>query len=240
MRPVGGDSCRSVSWSASRNTGSLVYCAMPFPRRNGRYARSRSRIRQPSIVVSSVSTIALQPQRFRARDEARDELVRRAPVELEPARCVAHRTRRFLHRARGLVREDERDALRGGCARDGHVRVAVGHLQDADRTEDERARQRRAEHLGRGRPDRDVAEHPRHDAPPLERRAVLAHRLLGARAARDVGVSLRRHGLSRRLLETLERDRNGRIRAPRAADVDLELSLAPDADGHACTLTAPP
>ena len=180
------------------------------------------------------------PAPLSPRDEARDELVRRAPVELEPARCVAHGTCCFLHRARGLVREDERDALRGGCARNGHVRVAVGHLQDADRTEDERARQRGAEHLGRGCPDRDVAEHPRHDAPTLERRAVLAHRLLGSRAARDVGESLRRHGLSRRLLETLERDGNGRIRAPRAADVDLELSLAPDADGHACTLTASP
>ena len=149
MRPPAGASCRSVSWSASTNTGSLVYCAIPFPRRNGRYARSRSRIRQPSIVVSSVSTIARAPAALRARDEARDELVRRAPVELEPARCVAHRPRCLLHRARGLVREDERDALRGSGARDRDVRVAVRHLEDADRAEDERARQRRAEHLGR-------------------------------------------------------------------------------------------
>jgi hypothetical protein len=48
--------------AASTKTGSLVYCAIPLPRKNGRYARSRSRIRQPSIVVSSVSTIAEQPQ----------------------------------------------------------------------------------------------------------------------------------------------------------------------------------
>ena len=63
IRPPGGGSWRSVSCSASTKTGSLVYCAIPLPRRNGRYARSRSRIRQPSIVVSSVSTIALQPHR---------------------------------------------------------------------------------------------------------------------------------------------------------------------------------
>ena len=81
------------------------------------------------------------PAPLSPRDEARDELVRRAPVELEPARCVAHGTCCFLHRARGLVREDERDALRGGCARYGDVRLAVRHLEDADRTEDERARQ---------------------------------------------------------------------------------------------------
>ena len=94
MRPPGGASWRSVSCSASTKTGSLVYCAIPFPRRNGRYARSRSRIRQPSIVVSSVSTIAEQPQRSARDDEALDELVRRAPVELEPARRVAHRRAR--------------------------------------------------------------------------------------------------------------------------------------------------
>ena len=84
---------------------------------------------------------------------------------------------------------------RGGGARDGDVRVAVRHLEDADRAEDERARQRRAEHLDRGVARRDVPQHPRDDPPALERRAVLAHRLLRAGAARDVGVSLRRHAL---------------------------------------------
>ena len=36
MRPLGGGACRSVSCSASTKTGSLVYCAIPLPRRNGR------------------------------------------------------------------------------------------------------------------------------------------------------------------------------------------------------------
>ena len=39
---------RALRPSAARNTGSLVYCAMPWPRRNGRKAGSRSRGRQPS------------------------------------------------------------------------------------------------------------------------------------------------------------------------------------------------
>ncbi len=40
-----------------------MYCAIPLPCRNGRYAPSRSRVRQPSIVVSSVTTIAPHPHR---------------------------------------------------------------------------------------------------------------------------------------------------------------------------------
>jgi hypothetical protein len=43
-------------------TGSLVYCAIPLPRANGKKARSRSRGRQPKSVVPSVITIASQPQ----------------------------------------------------------------------------------------------------------------------------------------------------------------------------------
>ena len=140
------------------------------------------------------------------RDEALDQLVRRAPVELEPARGVAHRPRGFLHGSRRLVGEDEGDALGRGRAGDGDVGVAVCHLEHADRAENERARQRRSQHLGRRLPDRDVAEHPRNDPPALERRAVLAHRLLGAGAARDVREALWGHGLacggSRRSNET--------------------------------------
>ena len=50
-------------------------------------------MRQPSIVVSSVTTIASQPQRLGALDEALDEVVLGAPVELEPARRVAELAR---------------------------------------------------------------------------------------------------------------------------------------------------
>ena len=85
--------------------------------------------------------------------------------------------------------------------------------------------------------DRDVAEHARDDAPALEGGAVLAHRLLGAGAARDVRVALGdirlRAAASRRSTET---GTAGCVPA-RAADVDLELPLASDPDGHARTLT---
>ena len=86
---------------------------------------------------------------------------------------------------------------------------------------------------------RHVAKHPRDDAPALERRAVLAHRLLGAGAARDVRVALGGHALARRRFEALDRDGHRRIRPACAPDVDLELPLAPDPDGHAGTLTRP-
>ena len=59
---VGSPDVSTVDGSTMlRNTGSLVYCAIPLPVANGRYASSRSRERQPSIVVSSVTTIASQP-----------------------------------------------------------------------------------------------------------------------------------------------------------------------------------
>src|SRR5438105_1497845 len=59
--PGGGSGAGSA---VSRpNTGSLVYCAIPLPRRNGRYARSRSRGRHPSTVGSGATTTARQPHR---------------------------------------------------------------------------------------------------------------------------------------------------------------------------------
>ena len=52
---------RAAASTSRRNTGSDVYCAMPLPSANGRCPRSRSRGRQPSIVVSRVTTSASQP-----------------------------------------------------------------------------------------------------------------------------------------------------------------------------------
>ena len=53
----------------------------------------------------------LAAARLGARDEALDEVVVGAPVELEPARRVAELARARLHRARRLVGEDHRHAL---------------------------------------------------------------------------------------------------------------------------------
>jgi hypothetical protein len=44
--------------SFARKTGSVKYCPQPCPSRKGRYDRRRSRGRQASVRVSSVTTIA--------------------------------------------------------------------------------------------------------------------------------------------------------------------------------------
>src|SRR5438132_1837802 len=53
-----GGSSSGGPGSRERKTGSLVNWAMPSPSRNGRYAFRRSRGRQPSVSVSSVTTTA--------------------------------------------------------------------------------------------------------------------------------------------------------------------------------------
>ena len=171
------------------------------------------------------------------RDEALDELVRRAPVELEPARGVSHRAGGLLHRAGRLVGEDERDAFGRSGPRHRDVRIAVRHLQHADGAQDEGARQRRSEDVDGRLSGRNVAKHSRDDSPALERGAVLAHRPFGPRAARDVCVALGGHALACCGFEPLDGDGDGRIRPACAPDIDLELPLASDSDGHACTLT---
>ena len=70
-RPRGTATGAAVVSSKCMNTGSLVYCAMPAPYMNGRNARSRSRGRQPKSVVSSVATIASQPQSSARRTKLR-------------------------------------------------------------------------------------------------------------------------------------------------------------------------
>ncbi len=58
-----GDSPAAATRSRtiSMKRGSEVYCAMPIPWVKGNDPRSRSWVRQPSIVVSSVTTRAFAP-----------------------------------------------------------------------------------------------------------------------------------------------------------------------------------
>ena len=49
------------SWTSSQNRWSDVYCAIPIPRANGSEPRLRSFGRQPSMVVSRVTTRASAP-----------------------------------------------------------------------------------------------------------------------------------------------------------------------------------
>ena len=64
-------------------------------------------------------------------DQALDELVRRRPVQLEPARGVAHRGGALLHRHRRLVGEDHRHAHRRRRAGHGEVGLVVHQLEGA-------------------------------------------------------------------------------------------------------------
>ena len=136
----------------------------------------------------------LAPAGLGAPDEALDQLVRGAPVELEPARRVAHRRRALLHRNRGLAREDHRHALGSGGARSEEVAAVARQLEHADRRQQERRRERAAEQLDAHVARRDVAEHARDDAPLVERLPVRPHRVLVAGAAGQIGEGLGRAG----------------------------------------------
>ena len=214
-----------------RNTGSLVYWAMPWPRRNGRKAGSRSRGRQPTIVVSSVSTIASQPHASARATRLSTSVVRRAPVELEPARAVAERGGALLHRARGLVGEDHRHPRVARGAGDRDVGLAVGELEHADRREQERRLEPAAEQLDRRVGLRGAAQHPRHDAAAGEGGAVLAHGVLRTGARGDVREGVGGQRLARGLLEAVGIGRDARAAPADPAEVDGCLALATDHGG---------
>jgi len=93
------------------------------------------------------------------RDKTRHEVVRGAPVELEPVGRIAHRSCRLLHGARRLVGEHEWDAFGGGSACSGQVGVPVSEFQHADRAEVEGAREWRSKNLDSCVAHGDVSEH---------------------------------------------------------------------------------
>src|SRR5262249_5029682 len=124
--------------------------------------------------------------RLGAPDEALADLTVIGPVELEPARRVAHRLRDLLDRVRGGAREDQRDAGRGGRARDGDLALVVRDREHADRREEKRGGRAGAEHLDREVALGGAAPHARAEATPLERLQVGAHRRLIAGATGDV------------------------------------------------------
>jgi hypothetical protein len=162
-----------------------------------------------------------------ARNEALHELVRGAPVQLEPARGLAHRGRAALHRDRRLVGEDQRDALRGGRAGARQVGVAVRHLGDTHRGEQERRGQPPAEQLDARVAPGGVAQHPGDEPPAVERAAVGGNRRPGPRAARDVGErAAGEHALGVGL-QPGEVGRDPRPDAGHAAEIDLLLAHSP-------------
>jgi hypothetical protein len=101
----------------------------------------------------------------------------------------------------------------------------VRQLEHANRRQQERAGQPLAEQLDARVALRHVAQHPGHDPPALEARAVRRHRPLVAGARGDVGVRLPGHPLARLLLEPLGVGRHARPRAADAPYVDRCLAL---------------
>ena len=136
-----------------------------------------------------------------AAGEALDELVRGAPVELEEAGGVAELAAQSSIGREAWLENVIGDLHAAGCPRHRQVGVAVHHLQHADRREHEGGRVAAAEELDAGVALRHVAEHPRHDPPSVEVRAVGGNGPPGPRAAGDVGVCLRIHRIPRARLE---------------------------------------
>ena len=164
--------------------------------------------------------------RLGAPDQAVDELLVGAPVELHPAGRVAHGSGALLHRVAALVGEHVGHPGGRGRARDVQVAVGVDQLAGADRSEQDRHLEAAAEQLDRQVAPGDAVRHPRHDRPPVEGGAVVAHRASLTGTARHVGPSLRRAGPARSALELGEVGRDGGPAAEHAGAVDGPLPLA--------------
>ena len=82
---------RCARATSSRKRGSEVYCAMPRPCANGSEPRSRSCGRQPERGGVERDDQRPGADRLGPLDQAVDELLVGAPVELVPPRLVAHR-----------------------------------------------------------------------------------------------------------------------------------------------------
>ena len=213
---------RTSAW----NTGSLVYCAIPWPRANGSEPRSRSQGRHPSVWVSSVTTIAEAPIPSARRTKLVDQLLLPRPVQLEPPRRPAQVLRDLLHRPRRLRRDDHRDADGRGRASDRAVGVRVRHAEDADRRQQERRGQALPEELDGEVADGDVAEHPWHEPVALERGHVGTRRPLLPGRAGDVGPAPPLHPALRGRREPVGRHRHERAAAEGAVPVDPALDEA--------------
>ena len=95
------------------------------------------------------------------------------------------------------------------------------------------ARQPLPEQLDAGVALLDVAEHPRHDAPPVEGRAIRGDRALVAGAGGDVGEGLGPHTPPRGVLEAIGVERDPRSAAADAVEIDC--GLTPHADHAAAS-----
>ena len=123
-------------------------------------------------------------------DEAVDQLLVAAPVQLEPAGAVLHRRGRGLHGRGALRGEDVRQSASRGGPADHDVGVATDESGGADRGHQDGRGERLPEHRGGDVAPGGVAEHARHQSPAVECLAVGGHRLPRAGASVDVGPGL--------------------------------------------------
>ena len=196
---------------------------MPWPRRKGRWARSRSRQRQPRMVVSSVMTMASQPAALARPDQRGDQLVGTAPVELEPLgsdRAVGD----LLHRVGRLVGDDHRRAHRRGAARHRQVRLGVGQGHHPDGTGQEGRRQGPAEQGHCEVAAGAVERHARDDLAGVEGGAVGVHGGLAPGPAGDIGPGLVGQLFARHTLQLGDGEGQVRHLPLQAAHVSLALA----------------
>ena len=167
----------------------------------------------------------LRADRLGPVQQAVDEVLVRAPVQLEPARCVAHRGGAVLHRRAALVGEDVRHPRGRGGPRDRQVAVGGHQRARTDRCEQQRRRQRGVHHRGAEVAFGDAVRHARHDRPPVERAPVVAHRAALTGTSRDVRPGTLRTGPARGTFEIGEVRRDRGTAAQRAVAVDDPLTF---------------
>ena len=164
-------------------------------------------------------------------DQAVDERLVGAPVELHPSAALAHRRSTFLHRGAALVGEDVGDVHRCGRARDVQVAVRVEQRSCAHRCQQDRGAQPRAEEVDGEVTTGDPVGHPGHDGPAVERRTVVPHRAPLAGSTRDVGPPLGGAGPLRAPFELGEVGRHRWPSAEHPRAIDRALPFASESDG---------
>ncbi len=212
---------RLLERSAEHGIAEVVGHALAFQERQIRVAQiARAPAEQPRVERDHDRLVAGVA---RTRHEARRQIPIPRPVQLIPAAGRAHRLGDVLDRMRGGRAEDRREAVRGRRARHRQLAFGMHDRLHAHGREQHGRGHRGAEHGRAEIPDGDVAQHPRHDLPALERAQVGGHRQLGAGAAGDVAEGLGGQALARSRFELARR--HGQLRLPAAEAVCVDLVL---------------
>jgi hypothetical protein len=167
-------------------------------------------------------------RRLRTAHETRRDLVIAAPVELEPARRVAHRFRNLLNRVGRHRAECEGDAEFRAGARGRQLAVGVDNPLHAHWRDINRRGIPSPEQLDAPVALGDIAQKSRHNLPDSEGAAVGVGGLLRACTARHIVIRFGRHRRARRRLQRLRIHRELLRHPEQPLAVNLQLTL------HAC------